>query len=149
MSSNSITPFNPYAPQGSSAAGQGSQTSTQFQQNLEQLEQDATSDPNAAAQLLQSLPPGERHALMKALKTQDPQAAQSLHSAWEQQQAQNAEQQGQTSSQATSQAGLMSMVQLAQNISAALSQHNQNGGGGQQQGLGSSGGQSSFASMTA
>ncbi len=71
---------------GTNTTGQATQ-SGQFQQTLQELAQDATTDPQAAMQLLQSLPPHERHALMRALREQDPQPAQSISSAFQSQQA--------------------------------------------------------------
>jgi len=138
MSSNFLTSLGIFGAQSTNTTVANTQSS-QFQQNLQQLEQDATSNPQAAMQLLQSLPPGERHALMQALKQQDPQAAQSIHTAFQQQE----QQQGQTTT--TAQTGLPAMLELAQGLGKML------GGSNSQQTppTGPSSGYSPFTSMSA
>jgi hypothetical protein len=112
----------------------------QFQQNLQQLEQNATSNPQAAVQLLQSLPPNQRHALLQALRAQDPQAAQSLQTYFQQQQVQLTE----DATTATSQAKASSIVSLVSTIGKLAG-----GSHAQAPSSGPADGYDSFASMEA
>jgi hypothetical protein len=114
----------------------------QFQQNLQQLEQTATSNPQAATQLLQSLPPAQRHALMQALRAQDPQAAQSLHAFFQQQQQASTSTEDATT--ATAQTRASSIVSLVSTIGKMAG-----GSNTQPATTGPVGGYDSFASMEA
>jgi hypothetical protein len=115
-----------------------------FQQNLQQLGQDATSDPQAAIQLLQSLPPGEQQALMQALGQQDPQAVASINAAFQQQEQQLL---GQAPPQ-NNLNNISAMIQLAQNLGKMITGSNNQQQQSQAQ-TGPSDGYSPLTTMTA
>jgi hypothetical protein len=120
--------------------------SAQFQQNLQQLDQYSTSNPQAAIQLLQSLPPAEQQALMQALGQQDPQGAAKLYAALQQQEQQLL---GQAPSQ-INRTNIAAMVELAQNLGKMIGgPHNQQQQSQQEAQTGPNDGYSPLTTMTA
>lgn len=96
MSINSISgeSSNPYLSTSGKASASGD-SKAEEKQLLKELEQVAASDPQAAQQLLSSLPKSEAEKLMKDLLKHDVSASKSIHEAVHQQQ-------GQPSANATS-----------------------------------------------
>lgn len=133
-----------------SSSGLFAQFQQIFQQNLQQLEQYAASNPQAAIQMLQSLPPGEQQALMQALEQQDPQGAANVNAAYQQEQQQALD----IGTQQSTANNISGIIRLAQNLGKMIGGTNNQTQQSQPQTqtlaqTGPSDGYSSLADMTA